>query len=103
MIMRSIYIKPAMAHFLSLESNVKHTEETIKNKLANMVLTSKQIKKHFPDFKGCKCTSTSCKMNSYNLYTYIINNHIIDDGKPECSYYFSSNEMPITIDSFTFV
>jgi hypothetical protein len=105
MIMRTFYIKPAMAHFLSLESNVKYSEETIRNKLISMVLTSKQIKKNFPDFKGCSCTSTSCKMNSDAFYTYIINSMVFSDGKPECSYYFSSNETPIIInsDSFTFV
>ena len=101
--MRTFYLKTTMAHFLSMESTVKHSEEAIKNKLENININTKQIKSLFPDFRGCKCTSTSCKMNSYNFYSYIINNHIIDDGKPECSYYFASNETPIMIDSFTFV
>ena len=103
--MQKYHIKSAMANFLSLDSNDKYTIESIKYKIYSMNTITKHIKKSFPDFKGCSCTSTQCKMNVDAFFNYIINNHIIDNGIPDCSFYFSSNETPCIInsDSFTFV
>ena len=99
------YLKTTLTNFLNLNPKIKYTLDQLALEINNTILSSKQIKKYFPDFKTCNCTSTNCKVNMNDFYEYAKMNLIIDDGLPECSFYFSSYEKPhtIDIDSFTFI
>lgn len=101
--MQKYYVKPSIAKLLSLSTTVKYTLEQIKNKYTERHLTINEIKLFCPNFKGCKCVSTHCKINVERFFEYIINNEIFDDGIPECSFYFEFNETPTKIDSFIVV
>jgi hypothetical protein len=100
--MQSYYIKPSLVKLLSLNPTLKYTLAQIKTKISEITLTSNLLKNVYPNFNGCKCVSTHCKVNAEKLYEYIVNYEIIDDGIPDCSFYFTFNETPQKIDSSSF-
>jgi hypothetical protein len=96
------YYKESLLKLLNLE-NVKYHINYITSVVNEKKFTNYIIKKLYSNFKGCNCKNDTCLINTETFIKYIKENLIIDDGKPECNYYYDINQTPIKIDNFNLI
>jgi hypothetical protein len=97
--------KDSLITLLKLDKDTKYHVNYISNLVQDKKLTNHMIKHLYPDFKTCNCSSKTCVINYDSFIKYIKSYLIIDDGTPECDYYFEPNMKPITVNikDFTFI
>lgn len=95
--------KDSLINLLKLDKNTKYHINYISNLIHEKMITNHMIKHLYPDFKACNCSSKTCVVNFDSFIKYIKLYLIIDDGTPECDYYFEPNMKPTAIDIKDFV
>jgi len=103
--MSKYYLTPALYDILGLKSNIKVSKEEILTILNNDNIEKKVVTLAFPNYKDCSCGNPKCRLNLNTFYKYIEKHLLIDDGTPDCNFYYCNNMKPIHIESsnFTFV
>jgi hypothetical protein len=97
------HYKESLISLLNLDKNTKYHITYISSLLREKKITNNIIKNLYPDFKSCNCKGKTCMINYDDFIKYIKLNLLIDDGTPECSYYFAPNIQPVNIDMKDFI
>ena len=95
--------KDSLITLLKLDKDTKDHINHICNLVCEKKITTHMIKNLYPDFKTCSCSGKTCQVNYDKFAEYIKSKLIIDDGTPECDYYFEPNMKPVTIDIKNFI
>lgn len=95
--------KDSLMTLLKLDKDTKYHINDISKMIRDKMITSNQVKHLYPNFKVCNCSSKTCVINYDGFDKYIKSYLIIDDGTPECDYYFEPSMKPITVNLKDFI
>ena len=91
------YYKESLLKLLNIKNNKYHINY-ITGIVNEKKITTSMIRNLYPNFKTCNCKNNGCIIITEDFVKYIKQNLIIDDGKPECDFYYDINQTPKKLD-----
>jgi hypothetical protein len=96
--MSKYYLHPTLIQLLDLSVNKKYSESEILQQIKSKDLSKSLVVNMYKDYRDCGCNNPNCILDSNKFIKYIMTNLIIDDGTPDCNFYYSYNMIPAAID-----